>query len=125
MAEGILKHIDPGLEVYSAGTHPEEKVHPLAIKVMGEIGIDISRNTPKDVINFLNLDFDYVITVCDSAREECPVFSGSVRRRLHFSFEDPARFSGDYLSSLQKFREVRDEIKRRIIEFYNSEISKG
>src|SRR2546426_3362865 len=90
MAEGFLKSFDSTLEVSSAGTHPARQVHPLAVRVMNEVGIDIGRNRPRNVDQFLNESFDYVVTVCDNAREECPVFSGSVGTMLHIGFEDPA-----------------------------------
>jgi arsenate reductase len=83
MAEGFLKTFAPKAEVFSAGTAPSANVHPLAIKVMHERGIDISRTAPKSVDQFLSQSFDYVITVCDSARESCPVFTGAVTTRLH------------------------------------------
>ena len=82
-----MKH----LEVFSAGTKPAVRVHPMAIKVMNEAGIDISKHHPKNVDEFLNDSFDYVITVCDDANEACPFFYGKVRHRLHISFEDPAK----------------------------------
>jgi len=85
-----LKSFDSALEVFSAGTNPSGQVHPMAIKVMNEIGIDLSKQHPKDVTQFLDKDFDYVITVCDHARETCPVFIGKVGHRLHIGFEDPA-----------------------------------
>lgn len=110
MAEGILKHLNPNLVVYSAGTKPAEKVHPYAIKVLNEIGIDISKNYPKLVDDFLDKSFDIVLTVCDSAKETCPVFTGNVKERLHHSFYDPASATGSQEEILSTFRKVRDEI---------------
>lgn len=111
MAEGLLKSIDPSLTVYSAGINPAPHVHPNAIQVMVESGIDISGYSPKPVDQFLETDFDYVITVCDKAREMCPVFSGNVKQRLHIGFEDPAHANGTEEEILSEFRKVRDEIK--------------
>jgi arsenate reductase len=112
MAEGFLKSLDPELEVYSAGTNPSNRIHPLAIQVMQEVGIDISLGHPKDVNQFLNRSFDYVITVCDNARETCPVFLGDMKEQLHIGFEDPAQVTGTDEQVLEIFRKVRDEIKR-------------
>ena len=94
MAEGYLKSLDSGLEVYSAGTKPEVRVNPNAVKVMKETGIDISSQVPKNADMFKDKSFDYVITVCDSAKESCPVFTGDVKNRIHIGFEDPALAKG-------------------------------
>ena len=101
MAQGILQSLDPLLEVHSAGTRPASEVHPLGIKVMAEIGIDISRNYPKHISRYLNQSWDYVITVCSAANESCPVFIGQV---------------------LPEFRRVRDDIKKKMRDWYLSEI---
>ncbi|RPI00737.1 MAG: arsenate reductase ArsC, partial [Calditrichaeota bacterium] len=82
MAEGWLKSFDDRLQVFSAGTAPAARVHPKAVQVMAEVGIDLSRNHPKSVDQFLSVNFDYVITVCDHANETCPLFLGSVKHRL-------------------------------------------
>jgi arsenate reductase len=120
MAEGFLKSFDPGLEVISAGTEPSSVIHPKAVKVMQEINIDISGGRPKNVDNFINDTFDYVITVCDDAREACPVFSGEVTHRLHIGFEDPAKVEGTEEEILSAFRRIRDEIKRDFSKFYKN-----
>ncbi len=120
MAEGFLKAFDPTIEVYSAGTDPADAVHPKAVRVMKEAGIDISRNHPKRVDEFMDEDFDYVITVCGGARETCPVFTGKVRHRLHIGFDDPAKATGTEEEILSRFRRVRDEIKKEFLKFYNS-----
>jgi len=120
MAEGFLKSFDSELEVYSAGTKPAERVNPKAIQVMQEMGIDISKNYPKDVEKFVNESFDYVITVCDNAKETCPVFTGKVGQQLHIGFEDPAEATGTEEEVLAVFRRVRDEIKEKFWEFYQS-----
>ncbi len=118
MAEGFLKSFDSQLDVYSAGTNPANAVNPLAIRVMHEVGIDISNNTPKDVNQFIDDSFDYVITVCDNARENCPVFLGKVGTQKHIGFEDPAEANGTEEEVLSVFRKVRDEIKIAFYEFY-------
>jgi arsenate reductase len=120
MAEGFLKSFDSKLEVYSAGTKPAERVNPKAIQVMQEMGIDISKNYPKDVEQFVNESFDYVITVCDNAKETCPVFTGKVGQQLHIGFEDPAEATGTEEEVLAVFRRVRDEIKEKFWEFYQN-----
>ena len=122
MAEGFLKSLDPELEVYSAGTNPSNRIHPLAIQVMQEVGIDISLGHPKDVNQFLNRSFDYVITVCDNARETCPVFLGDMKEQLHIGFEDPAEAIGTEAQVLEIFRKVRDEIKQEFHRFYQEKI---
>ena len=122
MAEGLLKSFNGELEVYSAGTKPADKVNPKAVQVMKEIGIDISQNYPKMVDQFLNEPFDYVITVCDNAKETCPVFIGKVGKQLHIGFEDPADVTGTEEEILSVFRKVRDEIKRDFYEFYLKEL---
>jgi len=122
MAEGFLKSFDPELEVYSAGTKAAARVHPKAIQVMNEAGIDLSRSYPKTVDQFLSQPFDYVITVCDNAKESCPVFSGAVKERLHIGFDDPADATGSDEEVLSVFRRVRDEIKRDFYHFYSKNI---
>jgi arsenate reductase len=118
MAEGILKSFDPSLEVYSAGTHPADNVHPMAIHVMNEIGIDISSHKPKQVDQYIAESFDYVITVCDNAKETCPIFVGKVMHRLHIWFDDPSNATGSEDEILAVFRKVRDEIKKDFLTFY-------
>jgi arsenate reductase len=122
MAEGVLKALDPTLKVYSAGTEPGEKVHPMAVAVMKEAGIDLSNGYPKPVEIFINTPFDYVITVCDGAKEACPVFTGEVKHRLHIGFDDPADASGTEAEIKAVFTRVRDEIKRDFTRFYKKHI---
>lgn len=124
MAEGFLKSFNKDLEVYSAGTKPAERVHPRAVAVMKELDVDISGGQPKAVDRFLNDAFDYVITVCDNAKETCPIFSGKVKHRLHIGFDDPAEATGTEEHILAEFRRVRDEIKERFHEFYHNELKK-
>jgi arsenate reductase len=111
MAEGLLKHITHGTyEVYSAGTKPSI-VRPEAIKALAEIGIDISKNRSKAVDEFVNEEIDYVLTVCDNAKENCPHFPAKTKL-IHHSFADPAEISGDEETRLSAFRKIRDEIRQ-------------
>lgn len=119
MAQGFLQSFDMNLEVRSAGTLPASKVSSRAIKVMAEKGIDISRNIPKSVEEFLNHQWDYVITVCDDAKETCPVFTGKVKHRLHLGFEDPCRIIGPDEFVLNECRRIRDEINKEFRNFYH------
>jgi len=123
MAEGFLKAFDNRLQVYSAGTEPSENVHPKAIKVMAELGVDLSKNYPKSVNEFLNQAFDYVITVCGGAKESCPMFTGTVKKRLHIGFEDPADATGTEDEIISQFRKIRDEILRDFFTFYNTKLN--
>ncbi len=123
MAEGFLKSFDSKLEVYSAGTKPEKEVNPRAIQVMKEKNIDLGSNRPENVDKFLEKSFDYVITVCDSAKETCPVFMGDVKHRLHMGFEDPAGATGTKDEIMDKFREVRDQIEQEFKQFYEERIN--
>ena len=118
MAEGFLKHWYPDWEVFSAGTNPSSTTHPKAIKVMDELDIDISDGYPKDVDLYKFQAFDYVITVCDNAREACPVFSGKVEHIVHIGFEDPAEATGTEEEIWQAFRKIRDEIYIEFDEFF-------
>jgi arsenate reductase len=123
MAEGFLKDFDKNLKVYSAGTRPSHEVHPVAIKVMNEIGIDISKNQPENVDKYLHESFDYVITVCGGAKESCPTFTGKVKHRLHIGFEDPADATGSFEEVLHEFRRIRDEIKKDFYTFYKNNVA--
>ena len=110
MAEGLLRH-DAGerFEVYSAGTKPGI-VRPEAIAVMGELGIDLTAHRSTHVDEFVGQPFDYVLTVCDNAKESCPVFSGQTTT-IHHNFEDPAALRGNEEERLKLFRRVRDEMR--------------
>lgn len=119
MAQGFLKSFDSTIEVQSAGTFPATKVNSRAIKVMHEAGIDISKNSPKSVDKFLNDEWDYVITVCEDAKETCPVFPGKVKHRLHMGFEDPSNATGSEELIMSEFRRIRDEIRTTFYKFYN------
>lgn len=122
MAEGFLKSLDTCTEVFSAGTKPSGEVHPLAIKAMGEVGIDITQNKPKSVDEFLGQDFDYVITVCGGANESCPAFTGNVKQRWHIGFDDPADATGTEEEKMVMFRRVRDEIREAFKSFHKSQV---
>ena len=116
IAEGLLRHeADKGFEVYSAGTQPTQ-VRSEAVEVMRELGIDISGHRSKPLAEFAGREFEFVITVCNRAREECPVFSG-VPERLHWPFEDPATFVQDGEERLRAFRSLRDRIHARVMVF--------
>jgi arsenate reductase (thioredoxin) len=113
MAEGFLRHVaGDRLEVASAGTEAT-RVHPLAVRAMAEVDIDLSTHSSKTVDTLLDRPWDYVITVCDSANERCPVFPGHTRR-LHWSFADPSQATGSADERLATFRRVRDEIRARL-----------
>ena len=122
MAEGFLKSFDEKLEVFSAGVKPEKRVNPNAVEAMNELGIEISGGIPQDVNEFINVSFDYVITVCDHAKETCPFFLGDVTEQLHIGFENPADATGTEEEILAVFKKVRDEIKRDFYQFYNDKI---
>lgn len=122
MAQGILQSLAPQLEVHSAGIRPATEVHPLGIKVMAEMGIDISKHYPKHINQYLSETWDYVITVCGGANESCPVFSGKVGKRLHIGFDDPDAFKGTEEEILSEFRRVRDEIMVQMKDFFLTEI---
>ena len=116
MAEGILRDIaGDRFEVQSAGTAPSH-VRPEAIEAMSEIGIDISSYRSKSVDEFSSQPFDQIITVCDNAKENCPVFPGRANR-IHWSFEDPAAVKGTETEQLDAFRRIRDEIRERLRRF--------
>jgi arsenate reductase len=115
MAEGLLRHLaGDRFEVMSAGTEATH-VRPLAVRAMDELGIDLSGQESKTLQRYLGETFDYVITVCDDANEACPVFPGA-RRRLHWSFEDPAQATGSEEERRRVFQSVRDQIRERMEE---------
>lgn len=122
MAESFLKSFDQNLDVYSAGTVPSSQVHTKAIQVMKEVGINLSKNSPKNVSIYLDSPFDFVFTVCEDAKENCPIFTGKVKKSLHLDFEDPAKVTGSEEEILSTFRRVRDEINKVFREFCGKEI---
>ena len=122
MAQGILQSFDKNIQVFSAGTKPAEKVHPKAIQMLNELGLDISNHYPKKVDEYLHDLWDYVITVCGGAKETCPMFLGKVKNRIHIGFEDPVDAKGTAEEVLNEFRKIRDEILRDFFTFYNKNI---
>jgi arsenate reductase (thioredoxin) len=115
MAEGWVNSLlKERWEAHSAGTSPAERAHPLAVRVMAEVGIDISGHVPQHVDRFVREPWDLVVTVCDSAKETCPNFPGRVEKR-HVSFFDPALAEGTEQERLAVFRRVRDEIRERLL----------
>lgn len=122
IAEGFLRNFDTRLEVVSAGSRPAERIHPFAVRVMAEAGVDISKGHPKNVDHFLNDPIDYVITVCGNADRDCPAFLGNVIHRLHIGFPDPADATGTEEEVLTVFRQSRDDIRKRFREFYESNL---
>lgn len=127
MAEGYVRSIAPALwQILSAGTRPERETNPYAIRAMAEIGIDISQQRPKSVDRFTSEAFDFVITVCGGAKEQCPVFSGHVRNRLHIGFPDPADAQGTDEEVMAIYRQVRDDIMigfKSFVDSINNELA--
>ncbi len=122
MAHGWLKSFDSRLEVYSAGTAPAPQVNPLAIKVMKEAGIDIGLHTPENVRQYISVEWDYVITVCGDANDNCPVFTGKVKKRIHIGFDDPSKATGTEAYIYNEFIRIRDEIRTAFYRLYNDEM---
>lgn len=122
MAHGFLQSFDENIVVCSAGTKATGKLNPKAVEVMHEAGVDISHHTSDSVDQYLNEEWDYVITVCGGANEACPAFLGKVKHRLHIGFDDPSHASGSDEFIMNEFRRVRDEIKKMFYEFYISHI---
>jgi len=120
MAEGLLKVLGSGRWVVQSGGIFSSYVHPLAIRVMEEIGIDISKQTSKSIDRFVKKKFDYLITLCDDAAKSCPHFPGA-GKRYHWPFEDPAAAIGTVEERLAVFRKIRDKLKIKIEEFLKSE----
>jgi arsenate reductase len=121
MAEGWLRHLaGDRYEALSAGAKPAGYVHPLAVKAMAEVGVDISQHRSKSIDEFNGQSLDVLITVCDNARESCPTFAGA-KKMLHWSFEDPAHATGNEEEKMAVFRRVRDEIRQRITNYLQEE----
>ena len=119
MAHGFLQSFDPSLTVCSAGTEASGKLNHKAVEVMKEAGIDISHHTSDQVDIYLDDEWDYVITVCGGANENCPAFFGKVKHRLHIGFDDPSHATGtpEFIDS--EYYRVRDEIKTAFRKFYD------
>lgn len=122
MAHGFLQSFDKGLEVYSAGTEASGKLNRKAVQAMKEIGIDISHHTSDSVEKYLGTEWDYVITVCGGANENCPAFLGRVKHRLHIGFDDPSFAEGTDEFIWSEYIRVRDEIKAAFWKLYSEEI---
>lgn len=122
MAEGLVNHyLGDEWKAYSAGTDPAGYVHPLAVRVMGELGIDISRQRSKSAEVFLGESLDEVVTVCDDASENCPLWLGN-GHKVHIGFEDPAKALGSEQERLAVFRRVRDEMREQLFHHFESQI---
>jgi arsenate reductase len=122
MAEGLLRHFGGGaVEVYSAGTKPVG-VNPLAVEALREVNIDIAAQRSKSVSVFANQNFDTVITVCDSAAEQCPIFAGAPQR-IHWSLPDPAAVAGTHAERLQAFRQVREALAAHLRQFLSQHVA--
>ena len=122
MAHGFLQSFDPSLSVYSAGTQASGKLNQRAVAAMKDAGIDISNHTSDSVDKYLKEDWDYVITVCGGANEECPVFFGNVKHRLHMGYDDPSHAEGTDEFIWSEFIRVRDEIKEGFYKLYFEQI---
>ncbi len=122
MAEGFLKAFDNSMFVVSAGTEPSSEVHPKAVQVMNDLGIDLSKNKPENVSKYLDMDFDYVISVCGGAKESCPMFSGKVKNNIHIGFDDPADAIGTESEILSEFIRIRNEILVDFFQFFQQKI---
>jgi arsenate reductase len=122
MAHGFMESFDKRITVSSAGTEASGKLNEKAVAAMKEIGIDISHHTSDSVEKYLDQEWDYVITVCGGANENCPVFIGKVKHRLHIGFDDPSHVSGTEEYIWSEFIRVRDEIKEGFQNLYNQQI---
>jgi len=122
MAHGFLQSFDSSITVCSAGTQASGKLNQKAVAVMKEAGVDISNHTSDSVDKYLNETWDYVITVCGGANEECPAFFGKVTHRLHMGYDDPSHAEGTEEFIRSEFIRVRDEIKEGFYKFYIEQI---
>ena len=126
MAEGLINaRLSPECKAFSAGTEPSGYVHPKAIAAMAELDIDISQNESKNLDQFRGQYFDYVITVCDSANENCPVWLDKAGARYHIGFDDPAKATGTEEEIMAEFRRVRDEIAGQLLNFLRDQDKNG
>jgi len=123
MAHGFLQSFDPAITVCSAGTQASGKLNQVAVAVMKEAGIDISSHTSDSVDQYIGEEWDYVITVCGGANENCPAFTGKVKHRLHIGFDDPSHATGTDEFIRSEFIRVRDEIKNEFYRFYKEQIA--
>lgn len=119
MAEAFLQALDPLLEVFSAGLYPDKNADPLAIKVMNEVGIDISMKNPKSFDVFSGMEFDYFISLCDGTKEKIESVKITAKRHIHLGFEDPRKDNCTETQLISRYRNVRDEIRNELDYFYN------
>jgi arsenate reductase len=119
IAEAVLQQIDPELEVFSAGIHPDAETNTMAILVMDEIGIDIRDKKPKHYAEFENFNFDYLITLCDGTKEEIASVKIKFNHKIHLGFEDPRKMTYPNDDLTDYYREIRDEIKNEMDYFYH------
>lgn len=124
MAHGFLQSFDPNITVCSAGTKAAGRLNAGAVKAMADAGIDISQHTSDSVEKYLSEEWDYVITVCGGANEECPAFFGKVKHRLHMGYDDPSHATGTEEFVWSEFLRVRDEIKDGFYKFYIENLKK-
>lgn len=122
MAHGFLQSFDNRIRVYSAGTEATGKLNSNAVKAMAQIGLDISHHSSDSVEQYLNREWDYVITVCGGANEVCPTFIGSVKNRLHIGFDDPSHVKGTSDFIWSEYIRVRDQIKEQFYKLYLDQI---
>ncbi len=122
MAHGFLQSFDKDITVCSAGTEASGQLNQNAVKVMSEVEIDISKHTSDQVVKYLNETWDFVITVCGGANENCPAFTGNVKTRLHIGFDDPSHVTGTDQFIMSEFYRVRDEIKKAFYQLYTEQI---
>jgi len=122
MAHGFMQSFDNRLKVASAGTEASGKLNRKAVEVMNEIGIDISKHTSDSVDLYRSEEWDYVITVCGGANENCPAFFGKVKHRLHIGFDDPSHATGTPEFIQSEYYRVRDEIREAFYKLYSEEI---
>ena len=126
IAEGLINsRLGPEFQAFSAGTEPNNYVHPKAIAAMAELGIDLTQHETKDLEQFRGHYFDYVITVCDSASENCPVWLGKAGIRYHIGFDDPAKAVGTEEEIMAEFRQVRDQIVDKLLNFLQEQANIG
>ena len=125
MAHGFLQSFDSRLTVCSAGTEASGRLNQTAVKVMAEVGIDISHHTSDQVDIYLDQEWDYVVTVCGGANETCPAFLGKVKHRMHMGYEDPSFTKGTDEYILSEYRRVRDEIREGFLSLYEETIKKS
>lgn len=125
IAHGFLQSFDPNLTVCSAGTEASGRLNQTAVKVMAEVGIDISHHTSDQVDIYLDQEWDYVVTVCGGANETCPAFLGKVKHRLHMGYDDPSFTEGTDEYILSEYRRVRDEIREGFLSLYEETIKKS